>query len=181
MEYLGVSYEARHLPKLDPQFIPFGAWVEAYQKGAQQPLAIAVERDQGHISVHHTKIHGTPQMAEADYRYVERFVKFLLWSVGGFRIYICGCSPLAKRLKAAYTLTGERKFDAQFMQDVYEVPMEVVDLPLDQCPKANEAARPIGGHLDGCRIGFDAGGSCTRRRLSGTPRRKRTLSTILTA
>ena len=115
MEYLGVSYEARHLPKLDPQFIPFGAWVEAYQKGAQQPLAIAVERDQGHISVHHTKIHGTPQMAEADYRYVERFVKFLLWSVGGFRIYICGCSPLAKRLKAAYTLTGERKFDAQFM------------------------------------------------------------------
>ncbi len=33
MEYLGVSYEARHLPKLDPQFIPFGAWVEAYQKG----------------------------------------------------------------------------------------------------------------------------------------------------
>ena len=159
MEYLGVSYEARHLPKLDPQFIPFGAWMEAYQKGAQQPLAIAVERDQGHISVHHTKIHGTPQMAEADYRYVERFVKFLLWSVGGFRIYICGCSPLAKRLKAAYTLTGERKFDAQFMQDVYEVPMEVVDLPLDQCPKANEAARPIGGHLDGCRIGFDAGGS----------------------
>ena len=61
MEYLGVSYEARHLPKLDPQFIPFGAWVEAYQKGAQQPLAIAVERDQGHISVHHTKIHGTPR------------------------------------------------------------------------------------------------------------------------
>ena len=46
MEYLGVSYEARHLPKLDPQFIHFGAWMEAYQKGAQQPLAIAVERDQ---------------------------------------------------------------------------------------------------------------------------------------
>ena len=86
-------------------------------------------------------------------------MKFLLWSVGGFRIYICGCSPLAQRLKSAYTLTGERKFDAQFMQDVYEVPMEVVDLPLEQCPKANETARPIGGHLEGCRIGFDAGGS----------------------
>ena len=48
-------------------------------------------------------------MAQADYRYVERFVKFLLWSVGGFRIYICGCSPLAQRLKSAYTLTGETK------------------------------------------------------------------------
>lgn len=159
MEYLGVRYEAKHLPELDPQFVPFGVWMNAYRVGAEMPLAIAVERDQGHISVHRTKIHGTPQMAQADYRYVERFVKFLLWSVGGFRIYICGCSPLAQRLKSAYTLTGERKFDAQFMQDVYEVPMEVVDLPLEQCPKANETARPIGGHLEGCRIGFDAGGS----------------------
>ena len=159
MEYLGVSYEAKHLPELDPQFIPFGVWMNAYRVGAEMPLAIAVERDQGHISVHRTKIHGTPEMAEADYRYVERFVKFLLWSIGGFRIYVCGCSPLAQRLKEAYTLAGERKFDAQFMQDVYEVTMEVLDLPLEQCPQANVAARPIGGHLEGCRIGFDAGGS----------------------
>lgn len=159
MEYLGISYEAKNLPKLDPRFVPFGVWMDAYRKGAELPLAIAVERDRGLISVHRTKIHGTPEMAEADYRYVERFVKFLLWSVGGFRIYICGCSPLARRLKAAYSLTGERKFDAQFMQDVYEIPMEVVDLPLEQCPAANEAAAPMGGHLEGCRIGFDAGGS----------------------
>lgn len=143
MEYLGVSYEAKHLPELDPQFIPFGVWMNAYRVGAEMPLAIAVERDQGHISAHRTKIHGTPEMAEADYRYVERFVKFLLWSIGGFRIYVCGCSPLAQRLKEAYTLAGERKFDAQFMQDVYEVPMEVLDLPLEQCPQANESAVPL--------------------------------------
>ena len=30
---------------------------------------------------------------------------------------------------------------------------------MDKCPEANEAPRPLGGHLDGCRIGFDAGGS----------------------
>ena len=159
MEYLGVSYSAENLPKLDPGFIPFGVWMNAYRQGAAVPLAIGVERDNGYLTVRHIKIHGTAQMAEADYRYVERYVKFLLWSVGGFRVYVCGCSPLAQRLKAAYSLTGERKFDAQFMQDVYEVPMEVVDLPLEQCPKANESAKPIGGHLKGCRIGFDAGGS----------------------
>ena len=50
MEYLGVSYEAKHLPELDPQFIPFGVWMNAYRVGAEMPLAIAVERDQGHIS-----------------------------------------------------------------------------------------------------------------------------------
>ena len=70
MEYLGINYEMKHAPKLDPTFIPFGVWSEAYLKGAKQPLAIAVERDKGHISVRRTMIYGTAEMAEADYRYV---------------------------------------------------------------------------------------------------------------
>ena len=159
MEYLGVSYELKHVPALDPGFIPFGVWMDAYLKDAKQPLAIAVERDQGHISVRNTYIHGTPEMAEADYRYVERVVKFLLWSIGGFRVYICGCSSLAQRLKAAYTAEGVRAFDYDFFQKLYERELEILDLPLDQCPAPNESPKPIGGHMDGCRIGFDAGGS----------------------
>ena len=159
MNYLGISYELRHLPELDPAFIPFGAWISAYEKGAQKPLHIAIERDKGKISVHHTKIHGTPELREADYRYVERYVKFLLWSIGGFRIYLCGDSVLAARLKEAYTLQGARKFDVQFMQDVYEVPFEVIDCKAEDFPQQNDASVSIGGHMDGCRIGFDAGGS----------------------
>ena len=159
MQYLGVEYSVKHMPELDPDFIPFGVWLEAYAKGAEKPLTIALERDQGKISVRETKIHGTPEMAEADYRYVERYVKFLLWSVGGFRIWICGDSALAQRLQRAYTLTGERAFDVQFMQDVYEVPFEVIDCTPEQLPQANESSVAIGGHMEGCRIGFDAGGS----------------------
>ncbi len=159
MNYLGVEYSVKNLPVLDPEFIPFGVWIDAYEKGASQPLTIAIERDKGKISVHHTKIHGTPEMAEADYRYVERYVKFLLWSIGGFRIYICGNSALAKHLQEAYSPEGERKFDVQFMQDVYEVPFEVIDCAIEDCPKQNDASVSIGGHMEGCRIGFDAGGS----------------------
>ena len=159
MNYLGIDYQVKNLPELDEDFIPFGVWIDAYEQGATQPLTIAIERDKGKISVHHTKIHGTPELAEADYRFVERYVKFLLWSIGGFRIYICGNSALAQRLQKAYTLEGERKFDVQFMQDVYEVPFEVIDCKLEDCPAANEAAVRIGGHMEGCRIGFDAGGS----------------------
>ena len=159
MNYLGIDYSVRNLPALDPDFIPFGVWIDAYEKGAAKPLTIAIERDRGQISVRHTKIHGTPEMAEADYRFVERYVKFLLWSIGGFRIWICGDSALAQRLQKAYTLQGERKFDVQFMQDVYEVPFEVIDCRPEDCPKANEASVSIGGHMEGCRIGFDAGGS----------------------
>ena len=159
MKYLGIEYNIKHLPELDEGFIPFGVWAQAYQKGAAQPLAIAVERDKGHISVRKTRIYGTPDMAEADYRYVERFVKFLLWSIGGFRVYICGCSDIAQRLKKAYTADGERQFDYTFVGQLYERELEILDLPYDKCPAANEEALPIGGHMEGCRIGFDAGGS----------------------
>lgn len=159
MQYLGVDYEMRHIPALDPGFIPFGIWADAYRKGARKPLAIAVERNNGFISVRNTLIHGTEAMAEADYRYVERYVKFLLWSIGGFRVYVCGSSSIAGRLQKAYTPSGERAFDFDFFQRLYERDLEILDLPLEQCPVANECPQPIGGHLDGCRIGFDAGGS----------------------
>ena len=159
MEYLGIHYEMQHTPKLDPQFIPFGIWREAYLKNAKKPIAIAVRRNGNRVSVHHTFIYGTAEMAEADYRYIERYVKFLLWSVGGFEICICGCSPLAQRLQADYTPGGKRDFDCTFFQQLYERPLTVLDLPLESCPEANEQAVPMGGHLDGCRIGFDAGGS----------------------
>ena len=159
MQYLGVEYKQKYTPKLDPQFIPFGVWREAYLKDAKHPIAIAVERDKGRVSVHHTCIHGTPEMADADYRYVERYVKFLLWSTGGFRVSICGCSELAQKLQKAYTPEGDRHFDYTFVNQLYERNLEILDLPLDACPASNEVPESIGGYMDGCRIGFDAGGS----------------------
>ena len=159
MQYLGIEYQMKHAPKLDPTFIPFGVWRAAYLKDAKQPIAIAVERDRGRVSVHKTFIHGTPEMAEADYLYVERYVKFLLWSIGGFRVSICGCSELAKKLQEAYQPGGERAFDYTFVNQLYEENLEILDLPLEACPAPNESAEPMGGNMDGCRIGFDAGGS----------------------
>ena len=159
MHYLGISFDMKHAPALDPGFIPFGLWREAYLQGAKQPIAIAVERDKGQISVHKTYIYGTQDMFQADYRYVERYVKFLLWSVGGFKIYICGCSDITKKLHAAYCPQGSRAFDCDFFKKLYEQDLQILDLPLEACPQANETPRPIGGHTDGCRIGFDAGGS----------------------
>ena len=159
MLYLGIDVPMKHVPRLDPGFVPFGVWMDAYLEGAKQPIAIAVERDQGRVSVRRTFIHGTPEMAQADYRYVERMVKFLLWSIGGFKVSICGCSPIAKELQRDYSLTGKRAFDFDFFHKLYEVDLEIIDLPLEACPAPNEISQPLGGHLDGCRIGFDAGGS----------------------
>ncbi len=159
MQYLNVNYDQKHIPALDPGYIPFGIWANAYLKDAKKPIAIALERNDNQVSVRHTFIHGTPEMADADYRFVERTVKFLLWAIGGFRVTICGAPEITEKLRAEYRKDGSRDFDFNFFKLLYERDLEFVDAPLDQCPKSNEIPKPIGGHLDGCRIGFDAGGS----------------------
>ena len=166
MNYLGISFDVKNMPELDPDFIPFGPWMDAYLKGAKQPISIAVERDHGKITVRHACIYGTPDMAEADFRFVERYVKFLLWSIGGFRVYICGASHIAKELQRQYVYfengegeNGKRWFDVQFMSDVFENGFEIVDCGQEDFPIENDDSVSVGGHLEGCRIGFDAGGS----------------------
>ena len=63
------------------------------------------------------------------------------------------------RIKEDYTLTGARAFDVDFMQTVYEQPFEVLSVSTQDFPKENYCQVKAGGHLEGCRIGFDAGGS----------------------
>ena len=157
MNYLGIEINLANRPVLDEGFIPFGVWREAFLKEASVPFSVAVERENGKITVLHTFLRGA-EFAEANYCYAERTVKFLLWSVGGFRVYLQGDETVITRIQKAYTSAGERAFDVQFMQDVYERPFEVLNVE-GEFPQANEAAVAAGGHMEGCRIGFDAGGS----------------------
>ena len=158
MQYLGIEYSIKNLPALDAAFIPLGVWAKAYLNGASRPFRIAVERENGLVSVFETKLRGA-EFAEANYRYAERFVKMLLWSVGGWRVYLCGDDAIAKRMQDEYRMGGKREFDVQFMQDVYERPFEIVVSDAAHFPQAHEQTKKVGGHTNGCRIGFDAGGS----------------------
>ena len=45
------------------------------------------------------------------------------------------------------------------MSTVYERPFCVEGVDFDKVPETHENSEPVGRHLDGCRIGFDAGGS----------------------
>ena len=78
MNYLGISYDYRNKPLLDPSFIPFGVWAKAFLDGAERPFKVALERDGGHVSVFSSFLRGE-EYAEANLRYMERYVKFLLW------------------------------------------------------------------------------------------------------
>lgn len=158
MEYLGIEYKIKNVPALDRDFIPFGVWAKAYLAGADRPIAVAVEREDGKIHVHRSFIRGEEYKAAND-RYVERLVKLLLWSVGGWRVYLLGCDEQAAKLQQAYSEKGVRAFDWQFTDDVYGRPAEIVIADEESFPTANESTVSVGGHLEGCRIGFDAGGS----------------------
>ena len=158
MKYLGISYPMKNIPALDADFIPFGVWMKAYLEGADKPFRVAVERENGKISTFSACLRGE-EFEAANVRFVERYVKFLLWSVGGWRVFLCGCDKEAEALQRAYRHGGAREFDVQFMEDVYERPFVVEIVDEAHFPEASEATVPVGGHLEGCRIGFDAGGS----------------------
>ncbi len=148
---------------LDPQFAPMALKVREMReltKENGQDLVIGVQRNKGAVTTYRTRIFpdGTGH-DEENYRYVERIVKTMLWVAGGFRIIIAGSETVAKRIREAYTDGGYRDFDLHFMENVYEEKFEVVSVPLADAPKDVSTAAPIGRHLDGCRIGFDAGGS----------------------
>ncbi len=159
MKFLNVDIPVKNLPELDQGFVPLSLFFKNYEAGAAKPLCIAVERSGGQIGTYETKIYGTPEMAEADAYYVDRMVKFLLWSWGGFKVIICGDDTVAEKIKAAYSENGSRAFDKDFMENVYETGFVVESRPYAEKPEAVQRAESIGRHMDGGRIGFDAGGS----------------------
>lgn len=154
----------RVVPVLDPGFRPavlavraFAALVDA-TTGAI-PVRLALEQADG--SVFRFDIRVLPDShpnAAANFTFVERFVKFLLWSRGGWRVHVDGPASLVSRLAAHYRDTPTGKFDAHLVgQRMFDHPLEVVRT--EDLPPERSQTRPLGRHLDGCRIGFDLGGS----------------------
>jgi predicted NBD/HSP70 family sugar kinase len=150
-------------PQFDPGFRPVVlSWrdhLERSRASGEAPLRLAVEREDGLVSVFNTVVPRDDARPEATYRVVERLVKFLLWSRGGWRVHVLGPAAVGRRLKADYSGSGARAFDVRTMSRVYERPFEVVLHSPATFPEAREAVRFPGGHLDGFRIGFDLGAS----------------------
>ncbi len=151
-------------PALDPAFRPAVLAVRAYRTqvaaaGGGVPVRLAIEQADG--SVFRFDIAVLPpshEDAAGNAAFVERFVKFLLWSRGGWRIFIDGPADLAAALRAHYTDTPTGRFDADLVAfRMFDHPLEVVHTT--DLPAARSVTRPLGRHLDGCRIGFDLGGS----------------------
>jgi predicted NBD/HSP70 family sugar kinase len=153
-------------PPLDPGFIPAVLWNRAYQalvapEAAARPFAIALIRADGSASRHDTRVLPAAHPAAGlTLRYAERLLKFLLWQKGGCRVLVAGAGEIAQALAQSYQSGGERAFDHLFMGErLYGRPFSIEPAGFADLPPVQEPALAMGRHLDGCRIGFDLGGS----------------------
>ena len=151
-------------PPLDQDFRPIvlanHAFLESVRaSGRAVPLVIGLERGDGSVSTYETVVSNDPASVAASLAYAERLVKMLLWQRGGWKVIVGGPSEIGEHIKKAYSPSGERAFDAEFMGGVYEKPFTVEVTDASSVPPTKEKAAPLGRHLDGCRIGFDLGAS----------------------
>lgn len=153
----------KFVPTLDKEFRPmyleFKAYKEEVASAAHKPLKICVERNDGYNYIYSYDIFASADKADRNNRMAERMIKTILWVVGGYKVYVCGDEGVYNYIKNAYTAQGIRAFDKGFMERVYESPFEVINVSEKEFPAEKKCSLKVGGHLDGCRIGFDAGGS----------------------
>ncbi len=152
-------------PVLDPGFVPAVLWNREYRRlvaGEPEsgPLDIALVRPDGVCYRYRTDV--LPDRApyvERNRTYVERMIKFLLWQKGASRVLVSN-RPLADWLATVYGAAGARAFDADiFGGRIFAEPLTIEYAAVDALPPEQAPSLELGGHLDGCRIGFDLGGS----------------------
>ena len=152
-------------PILDPDFQPAVIWNREFkdavkQSGKGHKILIALERSNGSVSTHVADVfEHTPETKALNVKYVERILKVLLWLKGGYKIHIAGDKNLVAEIASIYSKGGAREFDAKIMGKIYGGEFEVKHVSLENLPHSKENDMAFGGNMDGCRIGFDLGGS----------------------
>jgi len=153
-------------PVLDPEFLPGALWQRAYRAlvatdpGAR-PFSVVLVRKDGSVFRHDSRVLAAAHPGAAlTLTYAERLLKFLLWMKGGPRVLVAGADEIAAALGQIYSPTGARAFDCEFMGvKIFGREFSVEAGAFASLPASVETSLPMGRHLDGCRIGFDLGGS----------------------
>jgi predicted NBD/HSP70 family sugar kinase len=156
------SLASNYPAPLDPNFQPAILFNRNYVAAAREscravPLVLGLERENGLVSRYETVV--MPQADPMTALYVERLVKFLLWAWGGWKLNVGGPKFIGEYIAKVYSPRGARGFDYDMMTLAYGKKFQVVVTAPGKVPPAKEAKTAAGGHLKGCRIGFDLGAS----------------------
>ena len=124
-------------------------------------VSVAWEREEGKIYRYDLPIPKRldPKAAKFASYVVDRIAKFIVWSAGGWKLYLSGPDAIVKPVAKAYTKKGARAFDWDFFTSIYGRPVEAAVLPAAKMPEFQEKTAKVKTVADGCRIGFDLGAS----------------------
>lgn len=157
------SFVLKITPPLDQNFVPPSVFNKQYRNHLKENsdaviFIIALERENGMITRRDLSILSS-DVTNNTWLYLERIIKFLLWSSGGKKLYISGPELICQKIKECYSSNGSQKFDNDLMSKVYDTSFEIVITDSDKIPKSFENGPAIGGNISGNRIGFDLGAS----------------------
>src|SRR5690554_6077670 len=134
---------------LDPNFNPAILAHLNFEKSVLKTnqynqVEIGIKRAEDDISVHKTVLFSDDHIdASQNEFFIERLIKALLWTKGGYQILIKGPESIKSFLKKTYTKDGLRSFDVLFMERIYEKPFEVVSLKDDEVLEEKEVAKSV--------------------------------------
>ena len=162
---MSLNIEQKVKTDLDASYLPAYLWNQAFRKKASEEksldFAMALVQDNGtSFTINEKILEHSGENIELNNKFVERFLKAMLWMVGGNKVYIAGPQALFDAIKETYSICGERKFDNELIgKKVYGSDLEFIHCALEDVPKNSCNAQSLGGYTDGCRVGFDLGGS----------------------
>ena len=117
---MSLNIEQKVKIDLDASYLPAYLWNQAYRKKASEEksldFAMALVQDNGtSFTINEKILEHSGENIELNNKFVERFLKAMLWMVGGNKVYIAGPQALFDAIKETYSMCGERKFDNELI------------------------------------------------------------------
>ena len=147
-------------PVLDTGFLPAVLWNRAFEKAAAEGSeVVTVGLFCGNKVVAKRTLKVLPDV-DRSFHYLERMLKAMLWVIGGNRILFAGPDVLFQCLEKHYSGSAIGRFDSEIIgEKIYDHALRIEKASADDIPEPAQESAALGRHLDGCRIGFDLGGS----------------------
>jgi predicted NBD/HSP70 family sugar kinase len=147
-------------PELDPDFVPAVLWNRAFEQDAKNSadtVTLGLLRDDQAVA---RRCVNVTDDIDRSVVYIERMLKTLLWTVGGNRILFDGPDRIFQRLETHYAESAVGRFDSETVgAKIYGQTLRLEKTDASRIPEPQPESTALGRHLDGCRIGFDLGGS----------------------
>ncbi|BDU78074.1 hypothetical protein [Mesoterricola sediminis] len=152
-------------PDLDPGFRPWALGARRFRAALtasprREPVVLGLA--QGDRPVARLELEVFPEGAGRDrenLRYVTAHLDGLLWARGGSRVRVAAPPRLREALLASFGPDGDWAFERELLGRAYDEPLAAEAAQAGDIPPEAPCGSILGGHLDGCRIGFDLGAS----------------------